>query len=130
MIDAICTQKARYGKIDKNSIKKSLLDVDRSSANILHYAVESENVDVVRYLIDLVRSHDILKSCVTAAKLDGNTALHVAAEIGNVAIVRELVQASGHALINKKNSAKETALFIASKHNNIEVIKYLTKESF
>merc|ERR1719318_591336 len=129
MILAIITQKARYGKIDKNSIKKALLDVDRNSANILHYAVESEDPDMVRYLVELVRKHDVLRSCVTAAKLNGNTALHVAAEIGNVDIVRELVKASGHAIINKKNGAKETALFIASKHNNIEVIKYLTKRS-
>ena len=129
MIDAICTQKARYGKIDINSIKKALLDVDRNSANILHYGVESDDPRLVSYLIDLVRSHDVLRSCVTAAKLNGNTALHVAAENGNVDIVKEIVKASGHAIINKKNGAKETALFIASKNNNIEVIKYLTKRS-
>ena len=56
--------------------------------------------------------------------VDGNSALHYAAKVGNVAIVREIVRAGAH--LDTVNDEGETPLMLASLYNNDIVVKVLT----
>ena len=69
--------------------------------------------------------YNLKRRIMNSSQLDGNTALHIAAETGCLEVAKELIKSG--ARIDSKNSNKETPLFMASKHNNLEVIKFLTK---
>ena len=60
------------------------------------------------------------KKLINARKSGGDTPLHMAAEHGNIAIVRELIRAGANP--DPYNNDHETPLFLAAKNNQIQVL--------
>jgi ankyrin repeat protein len=59
------------------------------------------------------------------AKDDGNTLLHFASRVGNILLIRKLLQQGED--INVKNAAGQTALDIAKQYQQSEVVMELSR---
>lgn len=82
----------------------------------LHYAVEQEEVGIVKYLIER-------KASVHSKNINGTTALHTAVKKGNVEIVKLLLEAGADP--NSQDSLGNTALLINPEKSQGEIIDLL-----
>jgi len=112
------------GKVNPEKVNRALIEsiypeiikkCTRKSTP-LHEAVLNKHIDVAKFLLDKGAEID-------ARDEDGETALGVAADDGNVRIARLLV--SRGANINVKNSCGDTPLTEASEEGNLDVVKLL-----
>jgi len=85
----------------------------------LHHAVELDNVAIVQHLIECGAD-------VNAKDNEGNTPLHLAAQDGNIGIVKLL----GNADINANNYNDQTPLHQAARCGNIDVVMYLVSKKW
>lgn len=108
-------------KIVKYCIKKLGFDVNKKDyygATLLHYAVDSKNMDIIKFLIK------------TGADLNakdryGQPPLHWAAQKGKAEICKILIDHGAD--VNAKDNYGETPLAIAEQNNKTEVIELLNK---
>ena len=100
---------------------------DSDGNTLLHIAVDSEESDVVDWCLELgfdIRARNKL----------GMNSLHVAARRESVKIARKLVekeQELGHSVkefIDLGNNYQATPLYLASKFNQCEVVKFLLEQ--
>ncbi|MDD2259551.1 MAG: ankyrin repeat domain-containing protein [Acholeplasmataceae bacterium] len=86
--------------------------------SILYYALKSQNIgcfDYVRMLSPKIKKND----------KNGNTLLHLAAELGNYQLTKHLLELSENP--HFKNNFKETPIFEAIKKNNKDLIILFVK---
>lgn len=93
--------------------------LDCNEKNILFYAIEFQNIDAIKFLIEKLKlDHKDNK---------GNTALHIAVSLGNLEIIKLLLAKEIDP--NLKNKEGDTAifnvLFSSNKDNSLEIIKVL-----
>ena len=87
---------------------------------ILHYAVLSQNKDIVRDLIQYgIDVNETIKN--------QDSALHLAAEMGFKEIVQILVDSKAN-IESKSNTGNATPLITAAAHNNKSIVKILIKK--
>jgi ankyrin repeat protein len=89
-----------------------LRQTSHSSKNLLHYAAESGNIDLVRLTLENMRSVDIGSDGIDARSALGTTPLMLAAGQGNYETVEELVKVGAD--VNITNKKGETALDLAA----------------
>jgi len=92
---------------------------DSNGRNILMYATENADVEIMTLLLDM----NVID--INAKDINGNTALLIASETGDIEKMRLLL--SRGADVNVRNSDKETALLIAVKSRDDEMIELLIK---
>ncbi len=94
---------------------------DKRSMTALMIAVLKKQIEVVKLLL---ANADIKKTFWVKAKINGQTALMLAASDGCVEIVRELLEAD--AAINAQSEPEElTALMLAAANGHVDVVKAL-----
>ena len=99
---------------------------DDEDKNAIHYAVISQNVEVVKYLIGL--------KCKFNQDLNDRTPLHYAVETSNADIIREILNYAQELKEQKENiidtidQYNHTALHLAVINNNLEVAKILLEK--
>ncbi len=86
----------------------------------LHLAVRSGNLGIVELLIEVQSDID---STASVSDIDNVTMLHLAAVCGHAAITNVLLKAGCNP--NRRTSAGSTALFLAVKEGNAEVVQAL-----
>lgn len=84
----------------------------------IHYAAKASSVGAVRLLL-AADGIDPNLTCGT-----GNTALHLASEIGNLEIVKVLSVVKD-ALLNHGNDRNLTPLHLAADNNHVDVVRFL-----
>jgi ankyrin repeat protein len=88
---------------------------DEHSMTALHYAILTSNLEIVDYLM---RDSDV-----NAVDQKGRSPLHLAAEIGDLDIVRQLIRRGAKIKANDKNG--RTPLGVAVDNGNSDVVKLL-----
>ncbi|KAE7995335.1 hypothetical protein FH972_000144 [Carpinus fangiana] len=88
-------------------------------STVLHIAVYSKKVSLVRYLLHLAPS-----ALCELVNERGDTVLHEAAGVGNVEMAKELI-GSDKELLKSTNKRGETPLFRAAAFNQTEMVKFL-----
>ena len=78
------------GQKSTEAMKMAIRHSDKDKANLLHYSIESENIQLIRIVLGLVKHLD--HKLVNEHKSNGDTPIHLAAEKGRFEIVRELVR--------------------------------------
>ncbi|MBV0900001.1 MAG: ankyrin repeat domain-containing protein [Wolbachia endosymbiont of Fragariocoptes setiger] len=93
----------------------------------LHEAIRNRNIKEIQKLIE----KDAKIICEQDTRMNGEGSLHVAAEVGNLEIMKILVQASeknGFNLINQGNLHNKTPIFYAVKEDfQLEVLDFLLR---
>ena len=95
--------------------------IERNMLTALHGSTHS--TDIVKALL----ANKTIN--INAETQSHDTALHVAAGLGNVEVVRlllDLYKKDKHIDIKKENLAGETALSLAERRNHVEVLKVIT----
>jgi ankyrin repeat protein len=90
-----------------------VIDVDGEQSTILHKAVTQRNEEYAMKIIDLC------PSLVSVTNVDGNTPLHLAAEIGNESILWKMLRC-GRADCMKINKQGQTAFILACLNNHLD----------
>jgi len=103
--------------------KGAMIDVpDRMLAfTSLHWASKSGHKDVVELLLNRGAMID------NPINVGGSTPLHLAAEGGHMDVVQLLIKK--RAAINKKDKNSETAIGLATKNNQLAIVRVLQKEA-
>ena len=104
-IKRLCSQGIAINKIQKDG------------ANLLHFAAEQDNIELIEYLIENNANLD-LKDTNTGA-----TALLLASQNNNYRAVKILLEHNAN--VNIQADLEDTALIVASAKNNVDVIKIL-----
>lgn len=81
--------------------------------NLLHIAIVSHQIDLAKFLLKQFK-----------VTQDGNSALHLAVEAGNLSIIKELVEIH-HLDINRCNAMGYTPLYLACKNGYTSIVEYL-----
>ena len=97
-----------------------VLDVDEEQSTLLHKAVTQRNEEYATKVIDLC------PSLVSVTNVDGNTPLHLAAEIGNESILWKMLRC-GRADCMKINKQGQTAFILACLNNNVNSARILVE---
>jgi len=97
-----------------------VLDVDEEQSTLLHKAVTQRNEEYATKVIDLC------PSLVSVTNVDGNTPLHLAAEIGNINILWKMLE-TGEAECMKINKQGQTAFILACLNNNVNSARILVE---
>ena len=87
--------------------------MDGEQSTILHKAVTQRNEEYAMKIIDLC------PSLVSVTNVDGNTPLHLAAEIGNESILWKMLRC-GRADCMKINKQGQTAFILACLNNHLD----------
>jgi ankyrin repeat protein len=95
---------------------------DNENGNVLHYAVESGDSALARYILKQSRDSDC-KELINLHKSDGDTPLHIASEKGFTDIVKILCRYG--AKIEAFNRNHETAIYVAAKNSHEKVVAFL-----
>ncbi|XP_057801489.1 ankyrin repeat-containing protein BDA1-like [Salvia miltiorrhiza] len=95
---------------------ESVADINNNNQTVVHVALEHRRCDTVCVLVDWLRRRDQIASILSVKDINGNTALHAAAQFGCVTGTKKIV---GLVKLNVLNSEKMTALDIAIKHNQV-----------
>ena len=72
---------------------------DKENANLLHYSIESENVQLIRLVLGLVKHLD--HKLVNEHKSNGDTPIHLAAEKESFSIFNSLNLSSARKLVSR-----------------------------
>lgn len=109
----------------QEGIRKALQHTDNQKLSILHYAVESSDGALMTFLL---RSAQLAgcKNLVNAHRLNGDTALHLAAEKGALDVVKSLCMF--RAKTDSYNENHETPLYLAAKNNHSDTITFLLEQ--
>ena len=108
----------------------TLLQVTIEKNTVLHIAVQFEQYEVAKKIVCL------LGCLAMQTNSKDNTPLHVAAKVGNLEMVRFLidhvkdrdVETGARQLLSMVNLERDTALHIAVKYGNSEIVKELITE--
>ncbi|GLT36366.1 hypothetical protein SLA2020_107500 [Shorea laevis] len=87
----------------------------RSGDTALHVAVLNIKVDIVEELVSIIKKNDSTREALKVTNERGNTALHIAASVGNWRICNCIAEVD-HSLIGVRNLDNETPLFVAALH--------------
>ncbi|XP_044582156.1 putative ankyrin repeat protein RF_0381 [Cotesia glomerata] len=99
--------------------------LDESSQTVLFAAVESGNLKIVKYLLEMgadINATNNHQFC------GGWTALHIAIDLNNEEIVQHLL-GNKHCDVNAKTDKGETPLHVAAAKDNVSVAKKLIKKN-
>ena len=92
-------------------------------SNILHFAVHSNRLDLVQYIVREV------KISPTSVNDEGMTPLHRAADSGSTAVLRWLIdELKNDSFMKMRSIAGRNLLQIATIRDNLETVKYLVDE--
>ena len=123
-------EKDGYEITGDEAIIEALQDKDKEGSSLLHYAIESENTKMCRYVIRLIQKYSKtapeLKNLINHHKDDGETAIHQAAELGKKEIITDLLRAG--ARNDPYNNNRETPILLAAKRNRHVVVGYLAEK--
>lgn len=103
---------------------KLVKGVDCEGSTSLHLACQSDKADIVRSLLDEGASIGVLNH-------DGVTPVHVAAQFGSVAVMKELAhqrEFKKREVINKEDNYRQTPLHFASEYGKKDMVEYLIKK--
>jgi ankyrin repeat protein len=149
---------ARNGRLDLvtyfiDALNGASTDTDNAGKTLLHAACWSDNMELIRYLVEEkhlntnAQDNDGLTplvECIQQGKVEtfeylmkqttnsvdtklvdksGNNVMHYAAGKGSLSVLKELVDKGVN--YNLQNHDGQTPMDFASKHGNVEAIKYL-----
>lgn len=106
---------------DAPDSKKLLKEVDDDHRIPLHWAVSFQNVEIILYLLSLMKGMDIDDY----KDESGWTSFHIAASIGNVDIVNALYDRDVKPDVNLQTNQGVTALHMAVAKSHYEVVEFL-----
>ncbi|GKV51861.1 hypothetical protein SLEP1_g58484 [Rubroshorea leprosula] len=89
--------------------------ITRSGDTALHVAVSNIKVDIVEELVSIIKQNGSTREALKVTNERGNTALHIAASVGNWRICNCIAEVD-HSLIGVRNLDNETPLFVAALH--------------
>ena len=119
-----------YEVAGDEAIIAALQHVDNEGSSLLNFAIESENTKLCRYVIRLIQKYSKiapeLKNIINHHKEDGETAMHMAAELGKKEIITDLLRAG--ARNDPYNKNRETPIILAAKRNRHVVVGYLAEK--
>ena len=109
---------------DAEKIKELLKSEDFgwNKSTILQFAVRCNNRLAVAEICEYYKKENLM-DCIEAKNHVGNTALHIAAELGYAGIVEQLVHAGADLLA--ENTYKSTPLHVAIEADHMTVVKRL-----
>ena len=110
------------GATGLEGVKNALRQKDSENSNVLHYAVEAGDANLMRILLRKTRETGC-KELINLHKSDGDTALHLAAEEGSLGVVQTLCRYG--AKIDTFNRLHETPVYVASKNNRSKIVAYI-----
>ncbi|KAK6354158.1 hypothetical protein TWF730_008571 [Orbilia blumenaviensis] len=115
--------------IEKLSGKDSIRDNEVGPAlprrTALHVATQSESFEAVQFVLKSGLQGDKALEFINQKNYAGWTALHIAAALGRLDVVEELLKFGANAKINIQLSREETLAEIAAKHGHLHVLKHL-----
>ena len=114
--------------LDAVVIKKpSILSITNSSGcNIIHCASEKCNISIMEFLVDCMKSNNLLYLCETCNSL-GQTPLHLSCVAGQVEVVKSLATLCPSTISMIDNNGRGL-MHAAAQSTNVDVIKYLAEE--
>ena len=98
--------------------------VDCEGSTSLHLACQSDKADIVRSLLDEGASIGVFNH-------DGVTPVHVAAQFGSVAVMKELVnqrEFKKGEVVNMEDNYRQRPLHFASEYGKKDMVEYLIKK--
>ena len=109
----------KVSEIYEKSPEARKAKLTKSEDTALHIAVTVGQTETAVRLVEIV-SEDILK----IADAKGDTALHIAAALGDLSVCRSMASKSS-GLITARNNKGETPLFLAARHGKKEAFLFL-----
>ncbi|KAL1551945.1 ankyrin repeat-containing protein BDA1-like [Salvia divinorum] len=101
---------------------ESVTDVNNLNQTVVHVALVNQRCNTVCMLVDWLRRRNQITAVLSVKDLNGNTALHAAAQFGCAMGAEKIVKL---VKLNRLNSNKMTALDLAIKYNQTAVKKIL-----
>ncbi|XP_052111188.1 uncharacterized protein LOC107468075 [Arachis duranensis] len=98
--------------------------IKRGGESALHLAVTDGQEEVVLELVDLIMKAESKEEALRIQNKRSNTALHLAASMGTIRMVRVIAHADPE-LVNFRNVDGETPLFLAAFHGRKEAFMFL-----
>lgn len=123
---AIGTENVEFvERLLKKGAKVNVID-DMSSMKPIDIAAELNNIKLVEILLKYGAKADVVDECYEGQEDvdDRMTALHFAAKVGNLEMVK-LLMTHGFDKIGAKNDEEETPLCLAVVNHHLEVVKYM-----
>ena len=107
--------------------KPSILSITNSNGcNIIHCASEKCNISIMEFLVDCIKSNNLLHLCEKCNSL-GQTPLHLSCVAGRVEVVKSLATLCPSTISMVDNNGRGL-MHVAAQSTNVDVIKYLAEE--
>ena len=107
--------------------KPSILSITNSNGcNFIHCASEKCNISIMEFLVDCMKSNNLLYLCETCNSL-GQTPLHLSCVAGQVEVVKSLATLCP-SIISMVDNNDRGLMHAAAQSTNVDVIKYLADE--
>jgi ankyrin repeat protein len=113
--------KGNYDLLDYliDNARFDINDIDSEGKIAMHYAAESCNLEVVKYLVEKGADINDIDS-------EGKIAMHYAAESGNLEVVKYLVEKGDR--VNVVDEECKGMIYYAVRSGNLKLIEYLVEE--
>ncbi|KAG6388282.1 hypothetical protein SASPL_153484 [Salvia splendens] len=104
---------------------ESVHDVNNLKQTVVHVALVNQGCKTVCMLVDWLRRRNRISSVLSVKDLNGNTPLHAAAQFGCLGGAEKIVKL---VKLNRLNSERMSALDLAIKYNQSEVMRLLVEK--
>ena len=98
---------------------------DNDNATALHYACQKGNIEIITTLLEEEAS-------IVAARCNGITPLHIAAQVGRVDVMKQFLGKGGlrevRNIINVRDNYGQTPLHYATEYGHTDMIKFLLEK--
>jgi ankyrin len=102
-------------------------ETEQDCLNMLHIASKSNNIEIVKYLVEELKMDPNCSARGTSQRAEGQQPVHFAATAGSLNVLKYLIDEC-RCDPNATDSVGRTPMVFAGQANNIDLMKYLVKD--